>query len=125
MFYTLKEKKHEIRIVIKNDSGLACYVEELIQWAPLPLALIEALFMEFSLHKIAKKQFYFIFGISQFILAMYKTRNTGTGDGMRGTRGMGRIYIPGNVIKNSGECPQIFWEMFTNISREHLRVGLD
>ena len=33
-------------------------------------------------------------------LAIYKTRNTGTGNGMRGmfTR------IPGNLIEDSGEC---------------------
>ena len=50
---------------------------------------------------------------------MYKTRNTGTGNGMRGTRGMGGMLysgecrqtflgmspnILGNVIKHSGEC---------------------
>ena len=36
--------------------------------------------------------------------AMYKIRNTGTGNGMRGTRGMeGMLY--------SGECPQTFWGM--------------
>ena len=54
-------------------------------------------------------------------LAMYKTRNTGTGNGMWGTRRMRRmIYsgefsltfremspnIPGNVAKHSGECCQ-------------------
>ena len=50
---------------------------------------------------------------------MYKTRNTGTGIGMRGTRGMGEMLysgecrqtfrgmssnIPGNIAKHSGEC---------------------
>ena len=40
--------------------------------------------------------------------AMYKNRNAGTGDGMRGTRGMGEGYILGNVAKHSGECPQTF-----------------
>ena len=41
---------------------------------------------------------------------MYKTRNTGTGNKMRGTRGMGGMSpnIPGNVAKHSGECPQTF-----------------
>ena len=54
--------------------------------------------------------------------AMYKTRNTGTGNGMRGTQGMGGMLyfgecrqafrgmssnIPGNVPKHSGECRQI------------------
>ena len=61
---------------------------------------------------------------------MYKTRNTGTGKGMRGTRGIGgmlysREYrqtfrgmspnIPGNVSKHSGECPQTFRGMSPNI----------
>ena len=68
----------------------------------MPLALIEALFIEFSPHKIAKKQiFIFMFGISQFILSMYKIRNTGTGDGTRGTQGMGGMLY-------SGECHQTF-----------------
>ena len=43
---------------------------------------------------------------------MYKTRNTGTGNGIRGTQGMrGMLYsgecgqnIPGNVAKHSGKC---------------------
>ena len=63
-------------------------------------------------------------------MAMYKTRNTGTGNRMRGTRGMrGMLYsgecrqtfrgmlpsIPGNVAKRSGECPQTFWGMSPNI----------
>ena len=39
---------------------------------------------------------------------MYKTRNTGTGNGMRGTRGMGGMLY-------SGECRQTFWEMLQNI----------
>ena len=54
---------------------------------------------------------------------MYKNRNTGTRNGMRGTRGMGvmlysgecrQIFrrmspnIPENVAKHSGECPQTF-----------------
>ena len=53
---------------------------------------------------------------------MYKTRNVGTGNGMRGTRGLGgmsffgechQIFrgmssnIPGNITKHSGECQQI------------------
>ena len=57
---------------------------------------------------------------------MYKTRNTGTGNGMRGTRGMGGMLysgecrqtfrgmllnIPGNFIKNSGERRQTFQGM--------------
>ena len=46
---------------------------------------------------------------------MYKTRNTGTGNGMPGTRGMGECYIPENVTKHSGECRQIFRGMSSNI----------
>ena len=56
---------------------------------------------------------------------MYKTRNTGTGNGMRGTRGIGGMLysgecqifrgispnIPGNIAKYSGECRQTFWGM--------------
>ena len=47
--------------------------------------------------------------------AMYKTRNTGTGNGMQGTRVMGECYIPGSVAKHSGECPQTFQGMSLNI----------
>ena len=54
---------------------------------------------------------------------MYKTRNTGTGNSMRETRGMGEMLysreccstfqgmlpnIPGNVAEHSGECCEIF-----------------
>ena len=61
---------------------------------------------------------------------MYKTRNTGTGNGMRETRGIGGMLyslecpqtfwgissnIPGNVAKHSGECCQIFWGISPNI----------
>ena len=46
-------------------------------------------------------------------MAMYKTRNTGMGNGMRG---MGECYIPGNVqLKHPWECCQIFRGMFSNI----------
>ena len=63
-------------------------------------------------------------------MAMYKTRNTGTGKGMRGTQGMRvMLYsgeyrqtfqgmspnIPGNVAKHSDECPQTFRKMSPNI----------
>ena len=62
---------------------------------------------------------------------MYKFRNTGTGKGMRGTRGKGEMLysgeycqtfrgmspnIPGNVSKHSGECPQTFREISPNIA---------
>ena len=65
-----------------------------------------------------------------FIQAMYKTRNTGTGNGMRGTRRIrGMLYsgecgqtfrgmssnIPRNVAKHSRECPQTFRGMSPNI----------
>ena len=60
---------------------------------------------------------------------MYKTRNTGTGNGMRGIGGM--LYsgespqtfrgmssnIPENVLKHSGECHQTFRGMSPNIPR--------
>ena len=49
--------------------------------------------------------------------AMYKTRNTGTGNGMRGKRGIGGMSpnIPENVAKHSGECHQTFRGMSPNI----------
>ena len=68
---------------------------------------------------------------------MYKTRNTGTGNGMRGTRGIGGMLysgechqifrechqilggmspnILGNIAKYSGECRQILGGMSPNI----------
>ena len=70
------------------------------------------------------------FHICSYDTAMYKTRNTGTGNGMRGTRGIGGMLysgeccqtcrwmspnIPGNVAKYSGECHQSFWGMSPNI----------
>ena len=59
--------------------------------------------------------------------AMYKNRNTGTGNGTRGMGGM--LYsgecrqtfrgmapsIPGNVLKHSGECRQTFRGTLPNI----------
>ena len=62
--------------------------------------------------------------------AMYKTRNTGTGNGMWGMRGTGRMLysgecrqtfrgmllnIPQNVAKHSEGCPQTFQGMSPNI----------
>ena len=62
--------------------------------------------------------------------AMYNTRNTGKGNGMRGTQGMwGMLYsgkccqtfrgmssnILGNSTKPSGECRQIFRGMISSI----------
>ena len=61
---------------------------------------------------------------------MYKTRNTGKGNRMQGTRGIERMLyswecrqkfwgmssnIPGNVLKHSGECRQTFWGILPNI----------
>ena len=61
---------------------------------------------------------------------MYKNRNTGTGNGMRGMQGMGGMLysrechqsfqgmsrnIPGNAAKHSGESPQTFQGMSPNI----------
>ena len=57
------------------------------------------------------------------VKAMYKTKNTGTGNGMQETREMGGMLysgecrqifrgmllnIPGNVLKHSGEYRQTF-----------------
>ena len=38
--------------------------------------------------------------------AIYKTRNTGTGNGMRGMQGTRGMFtrIPGNLLEDSGEC---------------------
>ena len=61
---------------------------------------------------------------------MYKTRNTGTGNGMRGMRGVGEMLysgecsqtfrgtysnIPGNVFQHSGKYRQTFRGMSSNI----------
>ena len=43
------------------------------------------------------------FRICTIILAIYKTRNTGTGNGMRGMWGI-FTSIPGNLLEDSGEC---------------------
>ena len=69
-------------------------------------------------------------------MAIYKTRNTGTGNGVRGmqgTRGMftripgnlledsgecSHFSIPGNVPEDSGECYQRFRGMFEKIPGE-------
>ena len=68
--------------------------------------------------KFSKKCAYYYFTIILLqyrYTAMYKTRNTGTRKRMRGTLGMGGCYIPGNVAKHSGECPQTFRGMSSNI----------
>ena len=69
---------------------------------------------------------------------MYKTRNTGSGNGMRGTRGMrGMLYsgectqtfqgissnIPGNIVKHFGECSQTFRGMLLNIPGNVLKYS--
>ena len=66
-------------------------------------------------------------------MAIYKTRNTGTGNGMQGMRGMQGMFtrnprnvtiltfrgifqrIPGNVRKDSGDCSKRFRGMFKEI----------
>ena len=64
------------------------------------------------------------------IWAIYKTRNTGIGNEMRGTQGM-FTRIPGNLLEDSGECSHFsipgnaredsgeylrrFWGMFERI----------
>ena len=63
-------------------------------------------------------------------MAKYNTRNTGTENGIGGTRGMGGLLyfgercqtfyvmspnIPWNVAKHSGECPQTIRGMSSNI----------
>ena len=45
-------------------------------------------------------------------MAIYKTRNTGTGNGMRGMRGMS---IPENAQEDSGECSTRFRGMLNKI----------
>ena len=44
--------------------------------------------------------------ITKSKMAIYKTRNTGMGNGMRGTQGTQGIFtrIPGNLLEDSGEC---------------------
>ena len=58
---------------------------------------------------------FFLEGESPTLKTMYKTRNTGTGNGMWERGECGECYIPGNLAKHSGECPQTFWEMSPNI----------
>ena len=65
---------------------------------------------------------------------MYKNRNTGAGNGMRGPRGIGGILysgqchqtfrgmspnILGNFVKHSGECHKTFLETLPDIPGEH------
>ena len=39
-------------------------------------------------------------------MAIYKTRNTGTGNGIRGMQGTQGMFtgIPGNLLEDYGEC---------------------
>ena len=48
-------------------------------------------------------------------MAMYKTKKTGMGNGMWGTREWGECYIPGNVAKHFGEYRQTFRGMSQSI----------
>ena len=49
--------------------------------------------------------------------AIYKTRNTGTGNGMRGMQGTRGLFtkIPGNAQEDSGECSRRFRGMSLKI----------
>ena len=77
-------------------------------------------------------KFQLVFPQFYFSSAMYKTWNTGTGNGMRGTRGIeGMLYsgkyretlrgmssnILAIVAKNSGECRQTFRGILLKIPR--------
>ena len=57
-------------------------------------------------------QNYDVTSLENINTAIYKTRNTGTGNGMRGMRGMS---IPGNTQEDSGECSTRFRGMFNKI----------
>ena len=46
---------------------------------------------------------------------MYKTRNTGPGTECGEREEYGECYIPGNIAKHFGECPQTFRGMSSNI----------
>ena len=56
---------------------------------------------------------------------MHKSRNTGTGNRMRETQGMGGMLpnIPGNVLKHFGECREIFRGMSSNIPGNVLKYS--
>ena len=53
--------------------------------------------------------------LNSFDSAIYKTRNTGRGNGMRGMRGMQGMSIPGNAQEDSRECSTKFRGMFKKI----------
>ena len=48
-------------------------------------------------------------------MAIFKTRNTGTGSGMRGIQGTRGMFtrIPGNLLEDSGESLKGFRGMFS------------
>ena len=55
---------------------------------------------------LSEKKINGFYVLCTFVEAIYKTRNTGTGNrmrGMQGTRGM-FTRIPGNLLEDSGEC---------------------
>ena len=52
---------------------------------------------------------------------MYKTKNTGTRNEMRGTQGMENVIFRGNVLKRSRKYHQTFRGMSKNISRNVLK----
>ena len=51
-------------------------------------------------------------------MAIYKTRITGTGNGMRGMRGTRGMFtrIPGNLLGDSGEC--YYFNIPGNVSKD-------
>ena len=91
-----------ISAILSSFGKLFCFIHSLMQFAR---SLQFFLFASFTI----------LIGIAILIMAMYKTWNTGTGNGMRGTRGMGECYISGNVAKHSREYRQTFQGMLPNI----------
>ena len=54
---------------------------------------------------------------------MYKTRNTGMGNGMRGTRGIGGMLYSEEGRQTFRECPQTFQGLSSNIPRNVLKYS--
>ena len=52
---------------------------------------------------------------------MYKTRNTGPGMECGEREEYGECYIPGNIAKHFGECPQTFRGMSSNTPENVLK----
>ena len=51
-------------------------------------------------------------------MAIYKTRNTGTGNGMWGMRGTRRMFtrIPRNLLEDSGKC--YYFNIMANVQED-------